>query len=117
VAAAFGGIVDALAVLDLGVLAPSDADVDTDALCLRAELLAGQRLHEGAGRSTCRPMNGSTVGVLSAADRRLLDSQISKGGKPPKVVQSQAIRLRVCLRRLDSLDLTLFANCRRPRFT
>ena len=45
--AVVGGFQDALAVLDLGELAP--ADVDPDALCLRAELLAGQRLHEGGG--------------------------------------------------------------------
>jgi len=44
-----GGYLDALAVLDLGDLAPSDADSDPDALCLWSELLAGQRLHEGGG--------------------------------------------------------------------
>jgi WD40 repeat protein/serine/threonine protein kinase len=42
-----GGAQDALAVLDLGELA--QADTDPDALCLWAELLAGQRLHEGGG--------------------------------------------------------------------
>ena len=36
-----------LAVLDLGELARTDAD--PDALCLWAELLAGQQLHEGGG--------------------------------------------------------------------
>ena len=46
--AVVGGFMDALAVLDLGDLARTD-DVDPDALCLRAELLAGQRLHEGGG--------------------------------------------------------------------
>jgi WD40 repeat protein len=45
--AVIGGYQAALAVLDLGELARSDAD--PDALCLRAELLAGQRLHEGGG--------------------------------------------------------------------
>ena len=47
--AVVGGCQAALAVLDLGDLARSDSDVDTDAMCLRAELLAGQRLHEGGG--------------------------------------------------------------------
>ena len=47
--AVVGGDQAALAVLDLGDLAPGDTDADTDALCLRAELLAGQRLHEGGG--------------------------------------------------------------------
>jgi WD40 repeat protein/serine/threonine protein kinase len=42
-----GGAQDALAVLDLGELTQTNAD--PDALCLRAELLAGQRLHEGGG--------------------------------------------------------------------
>jgi WD40 repeat protein/serine/threonine protein kinase len=45
--AVVGGAQDALAVLDLGEL--SRADADADALCLRAELLAGQQLHEGGG--------------------------------------------------------------------
>jgi len=45
--AVLGGDLDALAVIDLGDLAP--ANNDADALCLRAELLAGQRLHEGGG--------------------------------------------------------------------
>ena len=45
--AVVGGVQAALAVLDLGELAATDAD--PDALCLRAELLAGQRLHEGGG--------------------------------------------------------------------
>jgi WD40 repeat protein len=47
--AVVGGSLDALVVLDLGDLAPGDEDADTDALCLRAELLTGQRLHEGGG--------------------------------------------------------------------
>ena len=47
--AVVGGGQAALAVLDLGDLAPADNDADPDALCLRAELLAGQRLHEGGG--------------------------------------------------------------------
>ena len=47
--AVVGGGLAALAVLDLGGLAPHDSDADPDALCLRAELLAGQRLHEGGG--------------------------------------------------------------------
>jgi len=49
--AVVGGLVDALVVLDLGELAMGDDDVDTDtgAMCLRAELLTGQRLHEGGG--------------------------------------------------------------------
>ena len=50
-----------LTVLDLGELAGSAADPDT--LCLRVELLSGQRLHEGVARSTSRPRSGSTVGV------------------------------------------------------
>jgi WD40 repeat protein len=45
--AVVGGFLNALAVLDLGELARADAD--PDALCLWAELLAGQRLHEGGG--------------------------------------------------------------------
>ncbi|HWE38915.1 MAG TPA: protein kinase [Isosphaeraceae bacterium] len=45
--AVVGGGQSALAVLDLGELAP--AAVDPDALCRWAELLAGQRLHEGGG--------------------------------------------------------------------
>ena len=45
--AVVGGFHDALAVLDLAELAA--ADVDPRALCRRAELLAGQRLHEGGG--------------------------------------------------------------------
>src|SRR5205814_2162547 len=45
--AVVGGDQAALAVLDLGELARADAD--PDALALRAELLAGQRLHEGGG--------------------------------------------------------------------
>jgi eukaryotic-like serine/threonine-protein kinase len=47
--AVVGGGLAALAVLDLGGLAPHDSDADTDALCLRAELLAGQQLHEAGG--------------------------------------------------------------------
>jgi hypothetical protein len=43
------GLVEALAVLDLGKLAPRDNNADPDALCLRAEVLAGQRLDEGGG--------------------------------------------------------------------
>jgi eukaryotic-like serine/threonine-protein kinase len=46
--AVVGGDLDALVVLDLGALAP-DADVDPDFLYLRAELLSGQRFHEGGG--------------------------------------------------------------------
>src|SRR5262249_18515298 len=42
-----GGFGGALAVLDLGELARAEAD--PNGLCLRAELLAGQRLHEGGG--------------------------------------------------------------------
>jgi hypothetical protein len=42
------GPLDALAVLDPSALAP-DADADLDGLCLQAELLAGQRFHEGGG--------------------------------------------------------------------
>jgi WD40 repeat protein len=45
--AVVGGGQAALAVLDLGELARTDAG--PDALCLWAELLAGQRLHEGGG--------------------------------------------------------------------
>ena len=45
--AVVGGGRIALALLDLGELAP--ADVDPAALCRRAELVAGQRLHEGGG--------------------------------------------------------------------
>jgi WD40 repeat protein len=45
--AVVGGGQTALAVLELSVLAPTD--VDPAALCLRAELLAGQRLHKGGG--------------------------------------------------------------------
>jgi eukaryotic-like serine/threonine-protein kinase len=45
--AVVGGGLEALAVLDLGELGRTDAD--PDALCLRAELFAGQRLHEGGG--------------------------------------------------------------------
>jgi WD40 repeat protein len=45
--AVVGGFMGALAVLDLGELARGDDD--PDALCLWAELLAGQRLHEGGG--------------------------------------------------------------------
>ncbi len=47
--AVVGGALDALVVLDLRDLAPEDNDADTEVLCLRAELLAGQRLHEGGG--------------------------------------------------------------------
>ncbi len=42
-----GGFGGALAVLDLGEL--SRADADPGALCLWAELLTGQRLHESGG--------------------------------------------------------------------
>jgi WD40 repeat protein len=45
--AVVGGERTELAILDLGELARTDAD--PDALCLWAELLAGQRLHEGGG--------------------------------------------------------------------
>jgi WD40 repeat protein len=45
--AVVGGEQAALAVLDLGELARADAD--PDALCRWAELLSGQRLHEGGG--------------------------------------------------------------------
>jgi WD40 repeat protein len=45
--AVVGGFRTELAVLDLGELARTDAD--PDALCLWAELLAGQRLHKGGG--------------------------------------------------------------------
>jgi WD40 repeat protein len=47
--AVVGGGQNALAVLDLGALAPGNNDADPYALCLRAELVAGQRLHEGGG--------------------------------------------------------------------
>jgi hypothetical protein len=43
-----GGLA-ALAVLDLSALSPGDKEADTEALRLRAELLAGQKLHEGGG--------------------------------------------------------------------
>jgi eukaryotic-like serine/threonine-protein kinase len=45
--AVLGGDQAALAVLDLGELARTDDD--PDALCVWAELLSGQRLHEGGG--------------------------------------------------------------------
>jgi WD40 repeat protein len=45
--AVVGGFRTELAVLDLGELAREDGDMD--ALCLWAELLAGQRLHDGGG--------------------------------------------------------------------
>jgi WD40 repeat protein len=45
--AVVGGFHDALEVLDLGELARADGDPND--LCRRAELLAGQRLHEGGG--------------------------------------------------------------------
>ena len=45
--AVVGGFMGSLAVLDLSELARTDAD--PDALCLWAELLAGQRFHEGGG--------------------------------------------------------------------
>jgi WD40 repeat protein len=45
--AVVGGSLSALAVLDLAELARIDVDPDT--LCLQAELLAGQRVHEGGG--------------------------------------------------------------------
>jgi WD40 repeat protein len=45
--AIIGGGQSALAVLDLGVLTPKDHDLDVDALCLQAELLARQQLHRG----------------------------------------------------------------------
>jgi hypothetical protein len=46
--AVVGGAVDALAVLDLGDLMPN-AGADPDFLCLKAELLSGQRFHERGG--------------------------------------------------------------------
>jgi WD40 repeat protein len=42
-----GGVLDAVVLLDLSGLTPTD--VDADALCGWAELIAGQRLHEGGG--------------------------------------------------------------------
>jgi hypothetical protein len=45
--AVVGGFLDAPAVLDLGKLARTDAY--PDALCLWAELISGQQLHEGGG--------------------------------------------------------------------
>jgi hypothetical protein len=45
--AVVGGATDALAVLDLRDLTPTGSD--PDGLCRWAELLAGQRLHEGGG--------------------------------------------------------------------
>ena len=45
--AVVGGFQAALIVLDLGALGRTDDD--PNALCLWAELLAGQRLHEGGG--------------------------------------------------------------------
>ncbi len=47
--AVVGGYLDTLVVFDLAALAPDDRVEEPDALCLRAELLAGQRLHEGGG--------------------------------------------------------------------
>ena len=47
--AVVGGGLGRLVVLDLGDLAPHENDADTDRLCRWAELLAGQRLHEGGG--------------------------------------------------------------------
>ena len=46
--AVIGGFLGALAVIDLSGLVPDEA-LDPDALCLRAELLSGQRLHDGGG--------------------------------------------------------------------
>ncbi|QDV32337.1 WD40 repeat domain-containing serine/threonine protein kinase [Tautonia plasticadhaerens] len=46
--AVVGGFLGALAVIDLSGLAPGDA-VDPVALCHQAELLSGQRLHDGGG--------------------------------------------------------------------
>ena len=45
--AVVGGFGGALTVLDLGELARADGD--PDALCLWAELLANQQIHEGGG--------------------------------------------------------------------
>ena len=47
--AVVGGALRSLAVLDLGALAKIGGDIDAGALCLWAELLAGQRLHDGGG--------------------------------------------------------------------
>jgi eukaryotic-like serine/threonine-protein kinase len=47
--AVVSGGLTALAVLSLGDLAPANNNSDADALCLWAELLAGQQLHEGGG--------------------------------------------------------------------
>jgi eukaryotic-like serine/threonine-protein kinase len=47
--AVIGGNSDKMFVLDLGELAAVDKDLDADALCCRAELLAGQKIHEGGG--------------------------------------------------------------------
>jgi eukaryotic-like serine/threonine-protein kinase len=47
--AVVSGGLTSLAVLGLADLAPANNNSDTDALCLWAELLAGQRLHEGGG--------------------------------------------------------------------
>jgi WD40 repeat protein len=47
--AVVGGFQSTMAVLDLGDLIPDDKHFEGDVLCLRAELLAGQRLHEGGG--------------------------------------------------------------------
>jgi eukaryotic-like serine/threonine-protein kinase len=46
--AVVGGFGDAMLVLDLSALAAAP-DADLDFLCLRAELLSGQRFHEGGG--------------------------------------------------------------------
>jgi eukaryotic-like serine/threonine-protein kinase len=47
--AVVSGGLTALAVLSLSDLAPANNNSDADALCLWAELLAGQQLHEGGG--------------------------------------------------------------------
>jgi WD40 repeat protein len=47
--AVVGGSQKDLVVLDLSGLAPHEDDADTDGLCRWAELLDGQRLHEGGG--------------------------------------------------------------------
>jgi hypothetical protein len=46
--AVVGGFVDALQVIDLGALSKEDG-LDTEELCRWAELLSGQREHEGGG--------------------------------------------------------------------
>ncbi len=91
-----GGAMTTLAVIDLAELARTD--VDPDALCLRAELLAGQEasrrrgdgqpLRRGMGRPLATPPRSAAIGRVSRRRTRLGTAEVRA---PPRESSSSRI--------------------------